>query len=159
MTLNYRNRKIDKAVRDSLRLLDSSPTNELDPEALTKPAEIRSSIKRLKNYKAPGPDQIPNVLLKNLPLKAIVFITYILNACLYLSYFPDSWKEAIVTAVTKPEKDLSNPASYRLISLINALSKIFEKIMLNRIDKNIETSLGFNSGSDNFIQRRIKHLE
>lgn len=138
ITLNYRNRKIDKEVGDSINLLHSSPPNAMDAAILTKPTEIRCSIKRLKNKKAPGPDQIPNVLLKKLPLKAIVFITYIFNACLHLSYFPDNWKEAVVTAIPKPEKDLSIPVSYRPISLLNSLSKIFEKIMLNRIDKHIE---------------------
>lgn len=138
ITLNHRNRKTDKEVRSSIDLLNSSPPNPMDPAILTKPAEIKHVIRRLKNNKAPGPDQIPNVLLKKLPLKAIVYITYIFNACLHLSYFPDSWKEAVVSAIPKPEKDLSKPVSYRPISLLDSLSKIFEGIMLNRIDRHIE---------------------
>lgn len=135
ITLNYRNRAVDSEVRKSIAFLSNCPPNELDAAVLTKPAEVKETVKRLKNNKAPGQDQIPNILLKRLPLKAFVYITYIFNSCIFLSYFPDCWKEAVVTAVPKPEKDLSKPLSYRPISLLNALSKIFERIILNRFDK------------------------
>lgn len=138
ITQNYRNSQVDNDVQSSINFLNNTPPNSIDPTILTKPSEIKETIKHLKNNKAPGPDQIPNILLKQLPIKAIVYLTYIFNACIILSYFPNNWKEALITAVPKSDKDLTKPISYRPISLLNTISKIFEKILLNRIDKHID---------------------
>jgi hypothetical protein len=65
------------------------------------------------------------------------------------SYFPTAWKLANVIPILKPSKDPSDPKSYRPISLLNALSKILERLLLHRlksyvaehliISENIET--------------------
>lgn len=80
ITPNYRNRQIDREIRNSINLLENSPPNLIEPSNLTKPAEIKDVLKRLKNKKAPGKDRIPNLVLKRLPLKAIVYMTYIINS-------------------------------------------------------------------------------
>lgn len=43
----------------------------------TTPNEIKEALKRLANNKAPGSDGIQNIILKNLPRKAIVQFMYI----------------------------------------------------------------------------------
>lgn len=103
-----------------------------------KPKELLSIIKSLKNYKAPGPDKLQNILIKKLPRKAIVMLNFIFNACLKTSYFPNEWKIANVIAIAKPIKDLTHPQNYRPISLLSALSKVFEKLILKRINAFIE---------------------
>ncbi|GFU82428.1 uncharacterized protein TNCV_2963141 [Trichonephila clavipes] len=40
---------------------------------LTSPLEVRGIIKKLPNRKSPGPDQIPNIAFKYLPINAITF--------------------------------------------------------------------------------------
>lgn len=57
---------------------------------------------------------------------------------MFLSYFPDNWREALVSLIPKTDEDLTKPISYRPISLLNSISNIFEKIFLNRIDKHID---------------------
>ncbi|GFW51174.1 hypothetical protein TNCV_3594561 [Trichonephila clavipes] len=49
---------------------------------LTFPLEVRDIIKKLPNGKSPGPDQIPNIALKYLPINAIAHLTKIYNRCL-----------------------------------------------------------------------------
>jgi exonuclease III len=98
------------------------------------PSEISQLIRQLKVKKSPGNDAIPNILLKHLPRKGIVLFMYIVRACLRLSYFPTTWKTAKVTPIPKAGKDLSSPSNYRPISLLNSLSKIFEKIILSRLN-------------------------
>jgi hypothetical protein len=84
-----------------------------------------------------GPDQKNNRLLKKLPRKAIVYLTHIMNACFKYSYFPTAWKQANVIPILKPGKDPSDPKSYRPISLLNALGKILERLLLHRLKSHI----------------------
>jgi hypothetical protein len=48
----------------------------------------------LANKKAPGPDLITPKMIKELPKKAIVLLTYIFNAVLRLHYWPNQLKIA-----------------------------------------------------------------
>lgn len=99
----------------------------------TRPREIWSIIRKLKLRKAPGYDGIHNALLKNLPQKAVILLTKILNACLRISYFPQAWKLAKVIAILKSGKDACLGTSYRPISLLSSLSKLFESVIYKRL--------------------------
>ena len=57
---------------------------------MTNLQKIKEIIKAFPNNKAPGPDTIPNILLKNLPTKALVQISYLINSILKLQFFPSS---------------------------------------------------------------------
>jgi len=48
-------------------------------------------------------------------------------------YFPEAWKHAPVFSVLKHGKDPALLSSYRPISLIDRIGKLFEKILLSRI--------------------------
>jgi hypothetical protein len=87
--------------------------------------EIKSLIKKLKSGKVSGFDGVSNILLKNIPRRAAVFLTYIFNSCLKLCYFPKQWKHA---------RDHSNPLNYRSINLLSSISKILERIILRRLN-------------------------
>ena len=120
---------------------DEINKNHIDKDQidLATPREIKRAIQRTRPKKAPGLDNVQNILLKNLPKKAIVQINYIFNACFLLSYFPTSWKKASILPIHKTGKDKLFPQSYRPISLLPTLSKIFEKIILSRIQKHEST--------------------
>lgn len=95
--------------------------------------EVLSVIKKLKKNKSPDHDGINNSTVKNLPPKTIILLTYIFNAIFRLSYFPNSWKSAMIITIPKPGKPPDTPESYRPISLLPTLGKIFEKILLKRL--------------------------
>ncbi len=65
-------------------------------------------------------------ILKQLPDKCIKLITYIYNAAMRLSYFPKKWKISQIIMISKPGKDETLASSYRPISLLPTLSKLFE---------------------------------
>jgi Reverse transcriptase (RNA-dependent DNA polymerase) len=123
---------LEDIVENGCSALENNEFN-LEASILTSPRGIKKIIKNLKNSKTPGFDNIPKILLKNLSRKALVFLTYIFNSCVKLSYFPKSWKHANVIPVPKPGKDPSNPSSYRPISLLSSISKIFESVVLKRL--------------------------
>lgn len=118
---------------------------------LVRPHELVRHIRKLKKRKSPGEDNIHNSILKNLPQKAIVFLTKLMNGCLQLGYFPRIWKTAKVIAIKKPNKDGRMPASYRPISLLSVLAKLFEAVIYSRLLGATEQSIqdeqfGFRSG-------------
>ena len=57
-----------------------------------------------------------------------------MKKCLRNGYHPKSWRKAIAIALRKPNKpDYSNPRSYRLITLLECLAKILERIVARRL--------------------------
>lgn len=103
------------------------------PENKVTPEQLRSAVKNLKNMKAPGFDGIFNLVLKNLSNKVYKLLAIVFNKCLELSYFPKEWKLAKIIPILKPGKDPTLPSSYRPISLLSSVSKLFEKIILTRL--------------------------
>jgi len=97
--------------------------------------ELNDEIKNLKNSKAPGKDLITNQLIKTLPTKATLYLILIYNSILRLGYYPEAWKHAQVKMILKPGKSANEPRSYRPISLLSGLSKIFERLLLKRLFK------------------------
>lgn len=83
--------------------------------------------------KAPGIDEISPRILKELSRKGIVLVTCIFNACLRLEHVPDCFKTAQIIMIKKPNKTEEDVSSYRPISLLPVLSKLFEKLFLKRL--------------------------
>jgi hypothetical protein len=100
---------------------------------LTKPDEVHDVIRGLKFGKAPGSNGIPNKALKHLPQIAALLLVQIFNAILLTHHFPSWWKHARLISILKPGKDPALPSSYRPISLLDVIGKLFEEILLARI--------------------------
>lgn len=90
-------------------------------------------FKKINAKKAPGYDLITGKVLQNLPKKGFKLLRIIFNAIVTRGYFPSQWKVAQVIMIQKPGKDPTETSSYRPISLLPILSKIFEKLLLKRL--------------------------
>lgn len=77
----------NQAMKKYIEIVMTTSTNTTKHP--TSPEEIKSHIKMLNKKKAPGPDNINNQILKNLPHKAIMSLTNIINAILRHKYFPN----------------------------------------------------------------------
>ncbi|GBP97488.1 Probable RNA-directed DNA polymerase from transposon X-element [Eumeta japonica] len=95
--------------------------------------EVQNVIANLNPKKAPGIDGISNKMMIELPRVAVRILLFIFNAMLRLEYFPNNWKVAVVKMIPKPGKDLTKAESYRPISLLPTMSKLFEKLLVTKL--------------------------
>jgi len=94
-------------------------------------AEIKNAIWRMKTARSPGKDGITAGLLR----KAWPYIKHSLctlfNACLDEATFPKNWKSSRLVIIPKTgKKDMTNPKTYRPISLLLTLGKALETIII-----------------------------
>ena len=115
-------------------------------------SEIESTVKEMKNNKAPGPDGIPTEFFKaffknDSPSVDQPDSNHSDNdysdcaKCLLILFnkiwdgdFPQEWNSASIVSIPK-KGDLSDCNNYRGISLINVGLKILSKIVTNRISE------------------------
>ena len=86
--------------------------------------KIKTIIFALKEGKSPGYDLITGTLLKNLPEKGFIFLTFLYNAIFRLCFIPPQWKVAEIKMILKPGKRSEDVKSYRPISLLPITSKV-----------------------------------
>lgn len=124
---------INQEEHDIRQFLEAPHQMQLPPRNFTI-TEVTSIIfKNLNTKKSPGYDLITGRVLQELTPLAIRQITLIFNAVLRLSYFPDQWKVAQIILINKPGKAAEDVRSYRPISLLPILSKVFEKLLITRL--------------------------
>ena len=116
--------------------------------------EITKTLQKCRNRSAPGEDQISYFILKNLDRENLSNIALIYNSCLKTGYFPNAWKQAKVVMLPKPGKDLTKPTSYRPISLLPAMGKIFERIVASRFSAFLEKVDYFDENQAGFRKKR-----
>jgi hypothetical protein len=95
--------------------------------------EVYKEIASLKSRKAPGIDGVTPTMLKEMPRKGLVFLTYIFNAIIKQHYWPKQLKLADIILIPKPGKNPTSVASYRPISLLPIIAKLLERLLLKRI--------------------------
>jgi len=88
--------------------------------------------------KSPGHDLITGRISKELPDIGIRAITQIFNSVLRTGYFPGQWKVSQIITILMPGKPAEEAKSYRPISLLPILLKLFEKLFLTRIKPTLQ---------------------
>ena len=95
-------------------------------------AKVIEQINRTK--KSPGLDKIPNDVLKNSDVAYAIFM--LLKHCFNDGQMPSIWLRAVICPIPKgADKDPCCPKSYRGISLLSSICKIYTGILNNRIGK------------------------
>ncbi|CAH1257307.1 Hypp1814 [Branchiostoma lanceolatum] len=94
--------------------------------------EVQEVLRGLHPNKAPGPDGIPNRLLKEAAPVISTSLCNLFNLSLSSSQLPAEWKQCNVTPVYK-KGDRTNPSNYRPIALLPTVPKVLERLVHNRL--------------------------
>jgi len=96
--------------------------------------EVSEALFSISSNMAPGPSQITYKMIKWVWPIAAEPITTLFQRCLSKGYHPIQWRRAVAVALRKPNKpDYSQPQAYCLITLLECLGKILEKIIARRL--------------------------
>ena len=96
--------------------------------------QITAQIRKLKPYKAPGPDGIPNIVLTKSADLIVTRLLPIYKAMLERSSMFKPWKEFVTVVLRKPGKPrYDTPKAYRPIALLNTMWKVITAIIANHI--------------------------
>ncbi|XP_062704412.1 uncharacterized protein LOC134286758 [Aedes albopictus] len=87
---------------------------------------------------ATGSDGLPISFLKMLSPFILPLLVHLFNSIIRSQTFPDIWKKAIVTPIPKKSNPVE-PKDFRPISVLPAMSKILEKILLAQINTHLAT--------------------
>ena len=109
---------------------------------IIEPWQVENKLSRIQLSKAPGPDNIPNWLLKEMAPFIAEPISAIFNASIQQSCVPRRWKLANTVPVPKvhPPRDICT--DLRPISLTPTLAKILESFVGTWILDTIQHKLG-----------------
>jgi len=100
--------------------------------ALVNAKEIKDIIQTLKWKSSCGYDEVPLKILKISPSSIISPFIYLCNKSMITGIFPTWLKYSQVVPIYK-KSDKHELSNYRHISLSISLSKIFEKVIYNRL--------------------------
>jgi len=117
---------------DTIGETQATRTLQIKPTVTTE--ELQGILRWLPNNKAPGPDGIPNEVLKALEPTIDQGLAHAMSTALAGGSLPYRYKESTTIVLRKEgKKDYSLPSSYRPIALENTLAKVIEKALANRI--------------------------
>jgi hypothetical protein len=96
--------------------------------------EILSILNHIALDKAPGPDSIPNRLLRKCRYVLAEPLAKLFQDCLQRSYHPTPFRHSRMVVLRKPRKPIYDVAkAYGPIALLNTIGMVLEKIMARRV--------------------------
>ena len=95
--------------------------------------EVVTLIKKLKNKKACGIDNVINEYLKNSPTELIVLIVKMFNLVLLSGIVTTDWCIGIIKPIYKKMGSIDDPDNYRGITLLSCIGKLFTASINTRL--------------------------
>ncbi|KAL4104789.1 hypothetical protein QTP88_020065 [Uroleucon formosanum] len=101
---------------------------------------------------APGVDNITGRILSLVHRVCPSMLTELYNCCVEEGSVPVRWKRARVVLLKKAVKPDGEPSSYKPICLLNVVGKVFEAILVGRLEVHIESRGGLSPNQHGFTK-------
>ena len=115
--------------------------NQEEIENINRPftiTEIESVIKNLPKNKSRGPDAITSELYPTFREELTPVLLKLFQNIAEGGTLPNSFHEAAITLILKPDKGFTKKENYRPITLMNIDANILNKIVANRLQQHIK---------------------
>ena len=123
--------------------------NNLDEmEAITE-VEVRSALKKMKNGKAVGPDNLPIEIWKCLGEEGLKFLCEMLNKICEEEHIAKAWRKSTLIPIYKNKGDIMSCGNYRGIKPMSHSMKLYERTIEGRLRRLVnisEEQFGFMKG-------------
>ena len=96
-------------------------------------------LKNIKSSKAAGIDTLPAKVIKDIAEEIAAPLAFLINRSLEQGVFPTAEKTAKVTPLYK-SGDRTNTDNYRPISILNIISKVFERVVFDQLSDYLENN-------------------
>ena len=117
------------------------------------PEMIAKTLKKMKDNKSPGVDEIPPKLLKEIVDQISTPLAKLFNLSLEERIVPSEWKEANITPLFK--KGLrKKPVHYRPVSLTSVVCKLFETLIKDHMVEFLVKHKLINTFQHGFVKAR-----
>jgi hypothetical protein len=124
--------EIESEEEEALIHYLETPYQHTPPVNRLKGAEVQEVISSLDRKKSSGYNLVTGNILKEWPIIRIKCLTELFNAVLPKGYFPAQWKVVQLILLLKPRKPPNELTSYLPTSLLPTVSKISERLLLQR---------------------------
>ena len=117
--------------------------NQEEIETLKRPItsmEIKTLIRNLPTDKSPGPEGFTAEFYQKVRQELTPIQLKLFQKTAEEGKLPNSFHEATITLIPKPDKDATKKENYRPISLMNIDAEILNKILANRIHNILKRS-------------------
>lgn len=122
--------------------------------------KLRAYLKRVASGKSPGPDHLISEIFSIDPKTCSLWLFKLFSVCWENAVVPSAWNAARVVLVHKKGKPTDNCDSYRPIACTSHIRKIFEKMLLQELQKHFSPSplqAGFRQGHSTLDQVLTYH--
>ena len=118
--------------------LDTKPLDSLNQKITIQ--EIKESIKHLKTKKAASLENITNEMIKCSDSNMIERLQTLFNNIMEYGYYPTSWTQGLICSIYKSGKK-DDPNNCRGITLSNCLGKLFNTILYNTLQNELQKNI------------------